>query len=381
MGIPINLFAGGSRMGFPRFSFSGLYDLSNDGQDSTGKQLWSLILKTSGKLAFTKLDDTVDIFLYGGGGGGGNGGTDITGAGGGGGRIASQMAADISVGDELNVTIGDGGSAETDGGNTVYRKGSVTLTALGGTGAKGITPGVFGGGSGEGLGGVEVSYTLERLEYVVRVTCTIDRESSMWYAWISKVEVRMTNRTGTYSVNTFGSIWINSTQSVSIEGISGVSVPGQSFATVWEGQGAKVPIDVINSTAVFRTHFVKGAYGGANQLYFYGRLAGGSTIIQNGIINTGNDVTSSTVGVSGAAGEAGPQSFGDGPRYGAGGGGGMLGNGAGYDGGAGGGGKGGSANSDAQDATPNTASGGGGAGPNKTGGKGASGVIVIRNAR
>lgn len=381
MGIPINLFAGGSRMGFPRFSFSGLYDLSNDGQDSTGKQLWSLILKTSGKLAFTKLDDTVDIFLYGGGGGGGNGGTDITGAGGGGGRIASQMAADISVGDELNVTIGDGGSAETDGGNTVYRKGSVTLTALGGTGAKGITPGVFGGGSGEGLGGVEVSYTLERLEYVVRVTCTIDREGSTWYAWISKVEVRMTNRTGTYSVNTFGTIWINSTQSVSIEGISGVSVPGQSFATVWEGQGAKVPIDVINSTAVFRTHFVKGAYGGANQLYFYGRLAGGSTIIQNGIINTGNDVTSSTVGVSGAAGEAGPQSFGDGPRYGAGGGGGMLGNGAGYDGGAGGGGKGGSANADAQDATPNTASGGGGAGPNKTGGKGASGVIVIRNAR
>lgn len=381
MGIPINLFAGGSRMGFPRFSFSGLYDLSNDGQDSTGKQLWSLILKTSGKLAFTKLDDTVDIFLYGGGGGGGNGGTDITGAGGGGGRIASQMAADISVGDELNVTIGDGGSAETDGGNTVYRKGSVTLTALGGTGAKGITPGVFGGGSGEGLGGVEVSYTLERLEYVVRVTCTIDREGSTWYAWISKVEVRMTNRTGTYSVNTFGSIWINSTQSVSIEGISGVSVPGQSFATVWEGQGAKVPIDVVNSTAVFRTHFVKGAYGGANQLYFYGRLAGGSTIIQNGIINTGNDVTSSTVGVSGAAGEAGPQSFGDGPRYGAGGGGGMLGNGAGYDGGAGGGGKGGSANADAQDATPNTASGGGGAGPNKTGGKGASGVVVIRNAR
>lgn len=381
MGIPINLFAGGSRMGFPRFSFSGLYDLSNDGQDSTGKQLWSLILKTSGKLAFTKLDDTVDIFLYGGGGGGGNGGTDITGAGGGGGRIASQMAADISVGDELNVTIGEGGSAETDGGNTVYRKGSVTLTALGGTGAKGITPGVFGGGSGEGLGGVEVSYTLERLEYVVRVTCTIDREGPTWYAWISKVEVRMTNRTGTYSVNTFGSIWINSTQSVSIEGISGVSVPGQSFATVWEGQGAKVPIDVINSTAVFRTHFVKGAYGGANQLYFYGRLAGGSTIIQNGIINTGNDVSSSTVGVSGAAGEAGPQSFGDGPRYGAGGGGGMLGNGAGYDGGAGGGGKGGSANADAQDATPNTASGGGGAGPNKTGGKGASGVIVIRNAR
>ena len=381
MGIPINLFAGGSRMGFPRFSFSGLYDLSNDGQDSTGKQLWSLILKTSGKLAFTKLDDTVDIFLYGGGGGGGNGGTDITGAGGGGGRIASQMAADISVGDELNVTIGDGGSAETDGGNTVYRKGSVTLTALGGTGAKGITPGVFGGGSGEGLGGVEVSYTLERLEYVVRVTCTIDREGSTWYSWISKVEVRMTNRTGTYSVNTFGSIWINSTQSVSIEGISGVSVPGQSFATVWEGQGAKVPIDVINSTAVFRTHFVKGAYGGANQLYFYGRLAGGSTVIQNGIINTGNDVTSSTVGVSGAAGEAGPQSFGDGPRYGAGGGGGMLGNGAGYDGGAGGGGKGGSANAGAQDATPYSASGGGGAGPNKTGGKGASGVVVIRNVR
>lgn len=381
MGVPINLFAAGSRPGLPAFSYNGLYDLYNEGVDAAGKTRWTLILKSTGKLIFNRLDSAIDVCMYGGGGGGGNGAANASGSGGGGGKTTIQKNISVLAGQEIALTMGSGGAAQTNGGNTIFRLGTTTLTAQGGTGAKGITPGVFGGGSGEGLGGVDVSYTLERLEYVVRVTCTIGREGSTWYAWVSKVEVRMTNRTGTYSVNTFGSIWINSMQSVSIEGISGISVPGQTFATVWKGQGTKVPIDVVNSVAVFHTHFVKGAYGGANQLYFYGRLSGGSTIIQNGIINTGNDVTSSTVGVSGATGEAGPQSFGDGPRYGAGGGGGMLGNGTGYDGGAGGGGKGGSANADAQDATPYSASGGGGAGPNKTGGKGASGVIVIRNAR
>lgn len=381
MGVPINLFAGGSRQGFPAFSFSGRYELLNEGKDSSGKQLWTLVLQSTGKLIFNRLSEAIDVCLYGGGGGGGNGTASLSGSGGGGGRTATQRNLSVAVGEEIDLTMGSGGAAQTDGGNTVFRRGSTVLTALGGTGAQGLTPGEYGGGSGEGLGGVEVSYTLERLEYVVRVTCTIGREGSTWYAWVSKVEVRMTKRTGTYSVNTFGSIWINDTQSVSIEGINGVSVPGQSFATVWEGAGTKVAIDVAANTATFRTHFVNGAYGGANQLYFYGRLSGGSTILQNGIINAGNELSSNTTGVSGTAGEAGPPAFGDGLRYGAGGGGGMLGSGTGYDGGAGGGGKGGSANADAQDATPYTGSGGGGGGPNKPGGKGASGVIVIRNAR
>ena len=150
------------------------------------------------------------------------------------------------------------------------------------------------------------------------------------------------------------------------------------------GTGTKVPISVVNGVATFTTRFEKGAYGAANQLYFYTKV--GSLVLQNGITNTGNTVSSSTIGVSGTAGKNGPQAFGEGSMYpwyefGGGGGGGMLGNGPGYDGGACGGGKGGSANADAQDAVPYSASGGGGAGLNKIGGKGASGVIVIRNSR
>lgn len=381
MGVPINLFGGSSRPGLPAFSYDGLYDLYNEGLDATGKTLWTLILKSTGTLIFNRLDQAIDVCLYGGGGGGENGTVNASGSGGGGGKTTIQKNMPIAIGQEIALTIGSGGDAEENGGNTIFRIGTTTLTAQGGTGAQGLIPGEYGGGSGEREGGVEVSYEMARGEYTVRVTCTIGREGSTWYAWVSKVELKMTNRTGTYSVNSFGYIYINGTQSTSIEGITGITVYGQAYSVVWEGTGAKVPISVSADTATFTTRFEKGAYGGANQLYFYGRLSGGSTIIQNGIINAGNDVSSSTIGVSGTAGEAGPQSFGDGPRYGAGGGGGMLGNGPGYDGGAGGGGKGGSANADAKDATPYSASGGGGAGPNKTGGKGASGVIVIRNSR
>lgn len=384
MGVPINLFAAGSRPGLPAFSYNGLYDLYNEGVDAGGKTLWTLILKSTGKLIFNRLDSAIDVCLYGGGGGGGNGVANASGSGGGGGKTTIQKNISVAPGQEVALTMGAGGAAQTNGGNTIFRLGTTTLTAQGGTGAQGLVPGEYGGGSGERAGGVDVSYEMARGEYTVRITCTIGREGSTWYAWVSKVELRMTYRTGTYPVNSFGYIYINNTQSVSIEGIIGTTVYGQAYSTVWEGTGTKVPISVSADTATFTTRFEKGAYGGANQLFFYTKV--GSTVLQNGIINAGNTVSSSTIGVSGTAGKTGPQAFGEGSVYpwyefGAGGGGGMLGNGTGYDGGAGGGGKGGSANADAQDATPNTASGGGGAGPNKTGGKGASGVIVIRNAR
>ena len=384
MGVPINLFSGSSRPGLPAFSYGGLYDLYNEGLDATGKTLWTLILKSTGTLIFNRLDQAIDVCLYGGGGGGGNGAANASGSGGGGGKTTIQKNMPISVGQEIALTMGAGGAAQINGGNTVFRIGTTTLTALGGTGAQGLTPGEYGGGSGERQGGVDVSYEMTRSDYTVRITCTIGREGAAWYAWVSKVEVKMAIRTGTYPVNSFGYIYINNTQSASIEGIFGTTVYGQEYSTVWTGTGTKVPISVANGVATFTTRFEKGAYGAANQLYFYTKV--GSLVLQNGITNAGNTVSSSTIGVSGTAGKTGPQAFGEGSIYpwyefGAGGGGGMLGNGPGYDGGAGGGGKGGSANADAKDATPYSASGGGGAGPNKTGGKGASGVIVIRNAR
>lgn len=384
MGVPINIFAGGSRAGLPAFSFDGLYDFYNEGRDSDGNIKWTLILKSTGKLVFNRLSSNIDACLYGGGGGGGNGGSNQSGSGGGGGRTYTQRNFAVNVGQEIALTTGSGGAAQENGGNTILRFDSTTMTALGGTGASGLTPGEYGGGSGEREGGVDISYEMTRSDYTVRITCTVGRSGSTWQAWVSKVEVKMAIRSGTYPVNSFGYIYINDTQSASIEGISGISVNGQNYATVWEGTGVKVPITVADGTATFTTRFEKGAYGAANQIYFYTRV--GSTVLQNGITNAGNTVTSSTIGVSGTAGKTGPQAFGEGSSYpwfefGAGGGGGMLGNGAGYDGGAGGGGKGGSANADAQDATAYSASGGGGGGPNKSGGKGASGVVVIRNTR
>lgn len=384
MGVPINLFAAGSRPGLPAFSYDGLYELYNEGLDTAGKTKWTLILKSTGKLIFNRLDQAIDVCLYGGGGGGGNGSANASGSGGGGGKTIIQKNMSVPAGQEIALTMGAGGAAQENGGNTIFRINSTTLTAQGGTGAQGLTPGEYGGGSGVRQGGADVSYEMTRSEYTVRITCTIGREGSTWYAWVSKVEVRMAYRTGTYPVNSFGYIYINNTQSVSIEGIIGTTVYGQAYSTVWKGTGTKVPISVSDNTATFTTRFEKGSYGAANQLFFYTKV--GSTTLQNGITNAGNTVSSSTIGVSGTAGKTGPQAFREGSIYpwfefGAGGGGGMLGNGPGYDGGAGGGGKGGSANADAQDATPYSASGGGGAGPNKTGGKGASGVVVIRNAR
>lgn len=129
------------------------------------------------------------------------------------------------------------------------------------------------------------SYELTGGNFGVRLTYAAARENGTWYAWITRVEVKMAQRTGTYSVNTFGDVCIDGTVSASVS-VTGTSVAGQSYATVWEGAGAKVPVSKSGTALSFALSFRKNSsYGSAYQMYFY--AAAGGTVLQNGIELTG----------------------------------------------------------------------------------------------
>lgn len=126
-------------------------------------------------------------------------------------------------------------------------------------------------------GSHETSYS----NFGVRLTYAAAKENGAWYAWITRVEVKMALRTGTYSVNSFGDVLINSTTSVSVN-VTGTTVAGQTYATVWEGTGTKVPVSKSGTTLSFALSLKKNsAYGSDDQMWFYARA--GSTTIQNGV--------------------------------------------------------------------------------------------------
>lgn len=126
-------------------------------------------------------------------------------------------------------------------------------------------------------GTYETSYS----NFGVRLTYAAAKENGSWYAWITRVEVKMASRTGTYSVNSFGDVLIGSSTSVSIS-VIGTTVAGQTYATVWEGTGAKVPVSKSGKTLSFTLSFKKNsAYGSDDQMWFYAHA--GSTVIQNGV--------------------------------------------------------------------------------------------------
>lgn len=130
-------------------------------------------------------------------------------------------------------------------------------------------------------GSYETSYS----NFGVRLTYAAAKENGAWYAWITRVEVKMASRTGTYSVNSFGDVLIGSSTSVSIS-VIGTTVAGQTYATVWEGTGAKVPVSKSGKTLSFALSFKKNSsYGSAYQMYFY--ATAGGTVLQNGIELTG----------------------------------------------------------------------------------------------
>lgn len=63
---------GGVDAGLPKFTYTGNYQLVDDGK-SNGRQNWRLKLLTSGTLTFTRSPGTLDVFLVGAGGSGGGG--------------------------------------------------------------------------------------------------------------------------------------------------------------------------------------------------------------------------------------------------------------------------------------------------------------------
>lgn len=126
-------------------------------------------------------------------------------------------------------------------------------------------------------GSYETSYS----NFGVRLTYAAAKENGAWYAWITRVEVKMALRTGTYSVNSFGDVLVNETVSVGIS-VTNTTVAGQTYATAWEGTGTKVPVSKSGKTLSFTLSFRKNsAYGSDDQMWFYARA--GSTVIQNGV--------------------------------------------------------------------------------------------------
>lgn len=135
-----NMVGGGVDAGLPKFTYTGNYQLVDDGK-SNGRQNWRLKLLTSGTLTFTRSPGTLDVFLVGGGSGGHGGG-------GGGGTTGTLESVVASKDTGYSIVIGAGGSASVAGGKTS----AFGLTKNGGYidssfGAKGGTGGNYGGGA------------------------------------------------------------------------------------------------------------------------------------------------------------------------------------------------------------------------------------------
>ena len=126
-------------------------------------------------------------------------------------------------------------------------------------------------------GSHEASYN----NFGVRLTYAAAKEGGAWYAWITRVEVKMALRTGTYSVNSFGDVLVGSSTSVSIS-VIGTTAAVQTYATLGEGTGAKVPVTKSGKTLSFALSLKKNSdYGSDDQMWFYARA--GSTVFQNGV--------------------------------------------------------------------------------------------------
>lgn len=117
----------GGGKGLPKFTYTGRYQLTDEGKGS-----WRLKLITSGVLTFAKLgsgEDGIDVFALGGGGAGASQG----GAAAGGGGYYRAAAKRLETGTAYAVTVGAGGTgAGADGGDTA----AFEITAAGGGAAE-----------------------------------------------------------------------------------------------------------------------------------------------------------------------------------------------------------------------------------------------------
>ena len=129
----------GYRPGPPEFSYSGTYQLIDDGDGN-----WRIKFLTSGVLRFIKIFTAIDVFLVGGGGGGAtcfyDGSLLIAYGGSGGGYTETHKAVKVEAGVDYLITIGDGGAVSSK--YTNHRGGS---TSGFGVDAEGGYPGGYSG--------------------------------------------------------------------------------------------------------------------------------------------------------------------------------------------------------------------------------------------
>lgn len=100
----------------PEFTYTGTYEIVDDNDQDISSALntanWKIRFLTSGTLSFSTLygaTDGIDVFLVGGGGQGGG----DAGGGGGAGKAATHSGISVQVGTNYSIVIGDGGYNST----------------------------------------------------------------------------------------------------------------------------------------------------------------------------------------------------------------------------------------------------------------------------
>lgn len=124
------------------------YDLVYTGQCrmiNDGNGNWRMKFLTTGKLTLKEGSTGIDVFLVGGGGGGGN----QTGSGGGGGYTKTIKQKILKSG-ETQITIGQGGGAQSNGYSSYFGDIEVKGGKAGSYGNDGWAPGGAGGSGGGG---------------------------------------------------------------------------------------------------------------------------------------------------------------------------------------------------------------------------------------
>jgi hypothetical protein len=123
--------------------------------------VYTLFYNNTGSLTIlSSLITSLNVILVGGGGGGSPGSTNISdvkgGGAGGGGESIKFTSSEFSINDQIDISIGSGGSGGVPGGSSASSgvNSSITLnsiyTAVGGSRAQGISGGVGGGSYGNG---------------------------------------------------------------------------------------------------------------------------------------------------------------------------------------------------------------------------------------
>lgn len=138
---------GGNKTTFPVFTYSGNYELIDDGIVDRN-QNWRIKFLTGGILRFTEDPGTLDVFLVGGGAGGNNwsgNNSNPMGGGGGGRTLTSKYVPQIET--DYEIIIGAGGAKQTAGGNTT----AFGFTANGGSPGSNQAGGAGGSGGGAGI--------------------------------------------------------------------------------------------------------------------------------------------------------------------------------------------------------------------------------------